>query len=75
MKIKANSIQNLTDARYFAAWNVTWMGFSLEPGSEQYCAPQDVQEIKGWLVGPQFVGEFGLSQTAKEIRAAVELLQ
>lgn len=75
MKIKANSIQNLTDARYFAAWNATWMGFSLEPGTEQYCAPKDVQEIKEWVVGPQFVGEFGLSQTEQEIRAAAELLQ
>lgn len=75
MKIKANSVQNLTDARYFAAWNVTWMGFSLEPGTEHYCAPKDVQEIKEWVVGPKFVGEFGLSQTEQEIRAAVELLQ
>ena len=74
MKIKASSIQNLTDARYFAAWNVTWMGFCLEPGHEYYCAPKDVQEIKEWVVGPQFVGEFGLSQTEEEIRAAVDLL-
>lgn len=74
MKIKASSVQNLTDARYFAAWGVTWLGFSLEPGHEHYCAPKDVQEIKGWLVGPQFVGEFGLSQTEQDIRASVELL-
>ncbi len=75
MKIKATSINNLTDARYFAAWNVEWLGFSLEMGSANYTRPQDVKEIKDWLVGPKIVGEFGLNQTAKEILESVELLQ
>lgn len=75
MKIKATSINNLTDARYFAAWNVEWLGFSLEMGHPNYTRPQDVKEIKDWLVGPKIVGEFGLDQDATEILASVELLQ
>ncbi|CAA6799106.1 MAG: Phosphoribosylanthranilate isomerase (EC [uncultured Aureispira sp.] len=75
MKIKATSINNLTDARYFAAWNVEWLGFSLEIGSPNYTRPQDVKEIKDWLVGPKIVGEFGLDQSLTEIQEAVKLLQ
>lgn len=74
MKIKASSIQNLTDARYFAAWHVEWLGFSLELGNANYTRPQDVKEIKEWLVGPKIVGEFGLAQSLEEIKEAVELL-
>lgn len=74
MKIKASSIQNLTDARYFAAWHVEWLGFSLELGNANYTRPQDVKEIKDWLVGPKIVGEFGLAQSLEEIQEAVELL-
>lgn len=75
MKIKATSINNLTDARYFAAWNVEWLGFSLEMGNANYTRPQDVKEIKDWLVGPKIVGEFGLDQKLTDILASVELLQ
>lgn len=75
MKIKATSINNLTDARYFAAWNVEWLGFSLEIGSANYTRPQDVKEIKDWLVGPKIVGEFGLDQNLTDILESVELLQ
>lgn len=74
MKIKATSINNLTDARYFAAWNVEWLGFSLELGHSNYTRPQDVKEIKEWLVGPKIVGEFGLAQTVSEIQASISLL-
>lgn len=74
MKIKASSINNLTDARYFAAWNVEWLGFSLEMGSSNYTRPQDVKEIKDWLVGPKIIGEFGVGQDLVEIQTSIELL-
>lgn len=73
-KIKASSITNLTDARYFAAWDVEWMGFILDPGSDLYVPPQTVEAIRDWIDGPGIVGEFNL-QSAEEIRTAVELLQ
>jgi phosphoribosylanthranilate isomerase len=75
MKLKASGISNLTDARYFAAWNVEWVGFCLEIGHPDYVTPTDIQEIKGWLVGPKIVGEFGVGQTLEEINEAIELLQ
>lgn len=75
MKLKASGISNLTDARYFAAWNVEWVGFCLEIGHPDYVSPKDIQEIKGWLVGPQIVGEFGVGQSLVEIKEAIELLQ
>ncbi len=71
--IKASQITNLTDARYFAAWNVEWLGFSLDTASEFYRSPTQIQAIKAWVEGPKMVGEFGL-QSPEEIATAVELL-
>lgn len=71
--VKASSITNLTDARYFAAWDVEWMGFVLDPASDLYVSPQNVQAIREWIDGPRIVGEFNL-QTAADIQAAIELL-
>ena len=61
-KIKANSITNLTDARYFAAWEVEWLGFNLNPGES--IALQQVPAIKDWVDGVKIVGE--LSQPSPE---------
>ncbi|MGK0390756.1 MAG: phosphoribosylanthranilate isomerase [Maribacter sp.] len=58
-KIKASRITNLTDARYFSAWEVAYIGFNLEEGNDSYIPPVNVKAMKGWLEGPQFVGEFG----------------
>jgi len=63
----------LTDARYFAAWNVEWLGFSLDTASEHYCTPTQIQAIKAWVEGPKMVGEFGL-QSPDEVATAVEML-
>jgi len=72
-KIKAGAITNLTDARYFAAWDVEWLGFCLDPGSAEYISPATVKAIKEWVEGPQVIGEFGL-QTTDEILSAISLL-
>ena len=56
--IYAGAIANLTDARYFAAWYVDWMGFDLE---SCLTTPENVHqflEIKNWLDVDTFVGEF-----------------
>ena len=57
-KIKASAIQNLTDARYFAAWEVEWLSFNLEEGSETYIAPGNMKAMREWVDGVQIVGEF-----------------
>lgn len=72
-KIKASAITNLTDARYFAAWDVEWMGFSLDPGSDHFVDPNTVHAIKEWVEGPKMTGEFSL-QSAADIQSLVENL-
>ena len=73
-RIKASAIANLTDARYFAAWDVDWVGFSLEPDAVAYTSPETMQAIREWIEGPAIIGEFNAS-TADEIRAQVDAFQ
>ncbi len=72
-KIKAGPITNLTDARYFAAWEVAWLGFCLDPADDNYLPPREVLAIREWVDGPLIVGEFNI-QAADEIAASIELL-
>lgn len=58
MLIYAGRIANLTDARYFAARNVQWLGFNLEPGTENYLDPVYMQSMREWVQGPSITGEF-----------------
>jgi len=74
IKVFANNVSNLTDARYFAAWEVECLGFNFDQGSESYIAPQSMKAIKEWVEGVQFAGEFPFS-SADEINEAVELLE
>jgi len=72
-QIKASQINNLTDARYFAAWGAEWLGFDLTEGSENYIGLDQIKEIKEWVEGPRIVGEFML-QTPNEIQMIVDSL-
>ncbi len=72
-RIKASQVTNLTDARYFAARGVEWLGFNLDSGTENFIHPQNIKAIKEWLEGPQIVGEFGM-QDISEITAAIDFL-
>lgn len=73
-KVKASSVTNLTDARYFAAWETEWLGFNLNTGSEYYIQPNTMKAIKEWVDGVKVVGEFDL-QEAEEILAAADMLE
>ena len=60
MEIAALGITNLTDARYFSAMGVHWMGFDLRPDSPITLA--HVQAIAEWVEGPRFMADVrGLS--------------
>lgn len=74
-KIKAGAITNLTDARYFAAWGVEWIGFSLDSTSEKFVPSTTLQAIKSWIDGVKIVGEFGWqdSQNILEIAEGLQL--
>lgn len=56
--VKAGSITNLTDARFFAAFDVDYIGFCFDPQSPDYISPQNALAIKGWITGPKIVAEF-----------------
>ena len=70
-KVKAGAITNLTDARYFAAWEVHWLGFALDPADEAQIDPATARAIREWVDGVEIVGEFGL-QSPAEIRSIAE---
>jgi Phosphoribosylanthranilate isomerase len=59
--IKASRIAHLTDARYFAAMEVDFLGFNLEEGTEGYLDPMYMKAIREWVQGPRIVGEFSVS--------------
>lgn len=73
-KIKASNISNLTDARYYAAWYVDWLGFDLR-SAENTLSLTEVKAIKEWIEGPVIVGEIDLLDfdKAKEIINFLEL--
>ncbi|MBK6997081.1 MAG: hypothetical protein IPH31_19985 [Lewinellaceae bacterium] len=56
--IKASRVAHLTDARYFAAKVVDYLGFNLEEGTEGYLDPMYMKAIREWVQGPKIVGEF-----------------
>ncbi len=61
VKIKVSSVSNLTDARYFAAKEVTWLGFCLEHGAPKYIAPTSMLAMREWVGGVLSIGEFGMA--------------
>jgi len=63
--VKASSISNLTDARYFAAWHVDWLGFDLTPDGLTILSLPEVKEIKDWIEGPKIVGELAVLDVAE----------
>lgn len=67
-KIKASGITNLTDARYFAAREVEWLGFKIGDDSSSISL-MAAKAIVEWVDGVKIVGEFEFA-TASEILAA-----
>ena len=73
IKIKAGSITNLTDARYFSAWEVEWLGFNLSQGEENAISPLQVAAMREWVEGPKIVGEFSLSSKEEGLQLVAEV--
>jgi phosphoribosylanthranilate isomerase len=68
--IKAACITNLTDARYFAAKSVAFLGFNLVEGTEGYLDPMYMKAMRAWVEGPHIVGEFAHTPVAVVAEAA-----
>ena len=73
-KVKASSITNLTDARYFAAWEVEWLGFNFDQNAENAILPQSMKAIREWVDGVKIVGEFS-NPTEADILEAIDFLK
>jgi len=58
LKIKAGNISHLTDARYFAAYGVQWLGFNFNKENPNALQLEDAKTIKNWIAGPTIVAEF-----------------
>jgi phosphoribosylanthranilate isomerase len=56
IKILASGITHLTDARYFAAWQVDWMSFPLD--GPEAISPQMIMQISEWVEGPKLMARF-----------------
>lgn len=74
MYIKASTITNLSDARYFAAqFNVEWMGFCLDEGSTDFMPAHVIKAFSEWIEGPKITGEFGMQDEAQILEAIGDL--
>ncbi len=73
-KVKASLVNNLSDARYFSAAGVDWLGFCLDPEHPAFVVPEIVKEIAEWLHGIEVIGEFG-NQTPDIIADTATQLQ
>lgn len=61
--VKISSVNNLSDARYFAAFPSDWIGFDCHPISSKFIDNSAIHEIMNWLHGPKFyLNVEGLSQ-------------
>ncbi len=71
--VLASSIYNLTDARYFSAWEVEWIGFNLDKERPPFIDPLQLKAIIEWIEGPKIVGEFGGTDIDQITKLASEL--
>lgn len=72
MKIKANNVKNLSDARYFAAKGVEWLSFCFVESDADYIAPNIAAAMFAWVEGVQVVGAVDFPTTAAEINEAAK---
>jgi phosphoribosylanthranilate isomerase len=68
----ARSISNLTDARYFAAREVSHLIFELSPELPAYLDPSHMQAMREWVEGPLIAGEFADGTPAEVVREAAK---
>lgn len=65
--VKASSVTNLSDARYFSAYPVDWLSYQCNPISKKYVDKNTIHAFLGWVSGPKCCLEVsGLQQDAIE---------
>lgn len=73
-KVKASSITNLTDARYFAAMGVEWLGFNLNSKNPPVVPFENIREIEAWVEGVKIVAEYGDESWEKVLEGVQEVI-
>lgn len=63
-KVLASGITHLTDARYFAAWEVDYLAFPLGDGVAEAISWDYLNALREWVEGPEIVAELGLIEEA-----------
>lgn len=58
-KVLASGITHLTDARYFAAWEVDYLAFPLGNGVGEAITWDYLNALREWVEGPTIVAELG----------------
>lgn len=66
MEIKFNKVKDLSDARYASAMMAQWVGFEMFGPDALPIA--SIQEIVGWINGPQLILELNTKETVTESR-------
>jgi phosphoribosylanthranilate isomerase len=67
-QVLAKNINNLTDARYFSAMGVDYLGFELSASNAESVAPALVKQLKGWVTGPECIGSFSGFESVDKIK-------
>lgn len=55
--VKMGEVNNLSDARFAAGFDVEFIGFPLSDDHPRKVDPQDVKEMGEWIEGPYFLAE------------------
>lgn len=63
-KVLASGITHLTDARYFAAWEVDYLAFPLGEGVSEAISWDYLNALREWVEGPEIVAELGKIEDA-----------
>ncbi len=58
-KVLAHGVTHLTDARYFAAWEVDYLCFLLDPTNPEATTMEYLLAMREWIQGPEIVVEMG----------------
>lgn len=67
MLLKAASVNNLTDARYFNVLENAYIGLNFDALNPKNVTIEKATQLIEWLFEPHLVAEFGLHQTKEEI--------
>jgi len=61
LSVKIGDVTNLSDARYAAGMGVDYIGFNIDPSSENFVTAKTFEEITKWISGVGIIGEIGNS--------------